>query len=73
MLSIRSRVSAVAIIMGAASMVGSARPASAEEMHSCSQSTGWCCTNSSSCTTGSYCCYFEDDVLQRETCGCSAF
>ena len=70
MLSTRSRLSAIAIIMGAASIIAMPQPAAAEEMRPC-QETGMCCVNSSSCSTGSFCCYFEVGIIQRDMCGCN--
>jgi hypothetical protein len=59
----RSRLRLLAcgfLVAGAASLY--AKPAFA-----CHEATGWCCV-----PTGGghvYCCYFEDNQLQPETCG----
>jgi len=43
--------------------------ATASPAFACHHSTGWCCTDGSDNCNTCFCCYFEGDQIQAETCG----
>lgn len=42
----------------------------ATPVFACHKPTGWCCVGGGHTgNNGEFCCYFENDVIQVETCG----
>lgn len=60
------RTGALAVLLAAGALVGFTEPAFA-----CHEPTGWCCQDGSDRDNSDdgFCCYFEDNQIQPETCG----
>lgn len=66
MLSRKGKLAALVLLINVIGL--SAAPAPVAAAGNC-DGNGWCCASVPSCAE--YCCYWQDDRQERETCGCN--